>query len=428
MTSISMENKLKRKFTLVATLSVFVVLVIVLGIINIISFANVKKEVYAILNYIAENEGVLPFAENEEAILDRNNNRSQSIFLFTKEYSISEEGKYEVRYFSATTDKEGNVVSLDTSHIAAVTDMEAGVYAKLAVRSPLSKEIVKKGYYDYGVMRKKLKNGYLVIFVDCTRQISNVYVTMKFSIYIGITALLLFFIVLSILAKRAIAPIINNMEAQKQFITNASHELKTPLAVIKANTEVIEMLDGKNEWTESTSKQVTRLTELIGQLVTLSKLQEKDAVKLTDVDFTKEVKDVCQDFNTVASQESKKFESEIAEGVRCNADEKGLHELISILIDNATKYCDSEGTVKVTLVKRGKTGGVLTVSNSYKNGEGVDYDKFFERFYREEKSHNQEEKKGYGIGLSMAQNLTELFRGKIKAAYKDGVIRFIVTL
>ena len=426
-----MEKKIKKKFIAVATISIFTVLLIVLGIIDIISVANVRKEVFLVLKYIADNSGTIPYdtVEEDEDGDDRNRPFLTEISLFEKEFSITQEGKYEVRYFTAVSDESGIVKSLDMNHIAAVSQSDAALYTVQAVLSPVSKDIIRKGTSHYAYLRRKLKSGgYMVIFIDCSRQVSSVYATVKFSLYIGLACMVLFFIIVSIFAGYAMAPIINNMESQKQFITNASHELKTPLAVIRANTEVMEMVEGKSEWTESTKKQIQRMSELISQLITLSKLQEKDAVKLVEVDFTKETKDVTGDFKTVVENDGKHFSTKIAEGVKCHADEKGLHELISILLDNAAKYCDEGGDVSVTLTKRGKLGGILTVANSYKEGEGIDYERFFERFYREDSSHNQESKKGYGIGLSMAQNLTEMFRGRISAKYHDGMIYFIVTL
>ncbi len=424
-----MEKKIKKKFIAVATISIFTVLLIVLGIIDLISVANVRKEVFSVLKYIADNSGTIPYDTVEEDDEDDRKPFLTDLSLFEKEFSITQEGKYEVRYFTAISDESGIVKSLDMNHIAAVSHSDAAVYTVQAVLSPVSRDIIRKGTSHYAYLRRKLKSGgYMVIFMDCSRQVSTVYATVKFSLYIGLACMVLFFIIVNIFAGYAMAPIINNMESQKQFITNASHELKTPLAVIRANTEVMEMVEGKSEWTESTKKQIQRMTELISQLITLSKLQEKDAVKLVEVDFTKEAKEVAGDFKTVVENDGKHFAANIAEGVKCHADEKGLHELISILLDNAAKYCDEEGEVSVTLVKHGKQGGILTVANSYKEGEGINYEKFFERFYREDSSHNQESKKGYGIGLSMAQNLTEMFRGRIGAKYNNGMIYFIVTL
>ena len=243
-----MEKKIKKKFIAVATISIFTVLLIVLGIIDVISVANVRKEVFSVLKYIADNSGTIPYDTIEDDEDDRKPFLTD-ISLFEKEFSITQEGKYEVRFFTAVADESGIVQSLDMNHIAAVSQSDAALYTVQAVLSPVSKDILRKGTSHYAYLRRKLKGGgYMVIFMDCSRQVSTVYATVKFSLYIGLACMVLFFIIVSIFAGYAMAPIINNMESQKQFITNASHELKTPLAVIRANTEVMEMVEGKSEW------------------------------------------------------------------------------------------------------------------------------------------------------------------------------------
>ena len=199
-------------------------------------------------------------------------------------------------------------------------------------------------------MKARQSDGtFKIIIMDCTRNLSIVNFFMRFSFYIGALSVLLLTLLLSIFARKAVQPMVRNMEAQKQFITNASHELKTPLAVISANTEVIEMMSGKNEWTESTIKQVNRMSELISQLVVLSKLEEREDLVLSDVDFSHEARSVVESFTTVAETQGKTLEAEIADNVHVKADEKGVHELVNILLDNAVKYCDDGGQVKLTL-------------------------------------------------------------------------------
>ena len=140
--------------------------------------------------------------------------------------------------------------------------------------------------------------------------------------------------------------------------------------------------------------------------------------------MTDEVNKVIDDFKTVAETQGYSFTSNVDEGAVIKADEKGIHELINILIDNAIKYCDENGKVEVKLNKKGKNVNLI-VSNDYAEGEGQDYKRFFDRFYRADLSHNSE-KKGFGIGLSMAQHFTEMFKGKIGVHYKNGMITFTV--
>ena len=186
------------------------------------------------------------------------------------------------------------------------------------------------------------------------------------------------------------------------------------------------MINGKSEWTDSTVKQVSRLSELISQLVVLSRLEEKQDIVLSDVDMSAETKSVMESFKSIAETQGITLKTDIADDIHVQADQKGLRELVNILMDNAVKYCDENGTVDVSLSKKGKNA-MFIVSNDYAAGEGVDYKQFFERFYREDKSHNSE-KQGYGIGLSMAESLVRMFKGKISVNYKKPVISFTVIL
>lgn len=225
---------------------------------------------------------------------------------------------------------------------------------------------------------------------------------------------------------------IENSRRQQSFITNASHELKTPLAVIRSNTELMEMLDGPSEWTASTLKQVDRLDSLIQNLVMIARSQEQEnSREAAEIDVSALVKDTAEPFAAVAANDQKAFSMDLEPDVRIVANESSIQTLTGVLVDNAIKYCDENGsvTVRTSSDKKGRTA-VIQVSNSYAEGRTVDYSRFFERFYREDESHHTEsgEKKGFGIGLSIAQNICSLYHGDIAAGWKDGQITFTCRL
>ncbi len=409
-----MIQKLKWKFIGVASASALVVLILVLGAVNIISYRNVMSEAYETLEILVQHSGEIPEPDDSENIIK------------AKDLDITPETKYETRYFSIHLEN-GKVTKFDNSHIAAVDVGDLAEFKKIAKSNTREKGILSWDGYSYAYMKKDGKNGIRdVFFLDCTKRIETVHNLVKFSAYIGAISMMLLALVLSIFSRKAISPIAKNMQAQKQFITNASHELKTPLAVISANTEVMEMMNGKSEWTESNKRQINRMSGLVSQLVILSKLEERQDIILAEVNFSHEASDVVESFQAVAETEGKKIESKIAPDIKINADEKGAREIVSILVDNAVKYCDDNGTVTVILERKGKNA-VLSVTNSYEEGKNVDYSRFFERFYREDQSHNNA-KKGFGIGLSMADSLVKMFKGKITAGYKDGKITFTVVI
>ena len=262
--------------------------------------------------------------------------------------------------------------------------------------------------------------------MDCTRDMAIIQDFIQDSIELGLVCIILYIIILAILSKLAIKPFIRNMENQKRFITNAGHELKTPIAIISANTEAIELINGKNQWTENILKQIQRLSKLINELITLSKMSEYSTENLcfTSTNFSEITIEVAKSFQQMATDQEKSLKYQVKPDVSILSEYKYLYELVNILIDNAVKYCDDNGLVEVKLSQSKKTV-TLSVTNDYIDGKNIDYSRFFERFYREDTSHSSE-KAGYGIGLSIAEELVKLLKGTIKVSYNKGKITFIV--
>lgn len=268
-----------------------------------------------------------------------------------------------------------------------------------------------------------------IIFLNYTeirswqRQLRNL------STAVALLALLVFWLIVVSLSRRAIEPTVRTMENQKRFITNASHELKTPVAIISADAEVLEMMNGENEWTQSIINQSKRLNDLISALVRLTKAGESQRFELTDVDISQVASDAAASFRPVIEQHGLTLDTRIDEGIAAKAEPQSITEIVNILLDNSAKYCDEGGTVTISAASRGglRSGATLTVSNDYKAGEGQDYSRFFERFYRADESHNSK-KEGFGIGLAMAKELVTRMNGTLTVDWRDGRIAFTVTL
>ncbi|MBR6173820.1 MAG: HAMP domain-containing histidine kinase [Eubacterium sp.] len=408
-----MIRKLRKKFIMISTFSVIAVLVFVLGGINMVNYYNARVEIFSVLTMISESGGVVP-----ETLYYR------SIF---GEAILTQETVYSLRFFSAYVAEDGTVHNLNREQVTFIREKEAQDLLQKALKAKKEEGFLRNDSQIFAYQRTESTDGKRSFYVimDCTRQLRSTNMFLMFSIWTGIIAILLLFLLLTWFSRRAVAPMVRNMEAQKQFITNASHELKTPLAIISANTEVIEMTEGRNEWTESTMEQVSRMSELISHLITLSRLQEKEEIEITQVDFSAVTDKIAEEFRVLAEKDGKEYETRITEGRMVKANETALRELVSILCDNAVKYCTEGGMIRVTLEGKGH-GTILTVSNTYPEKEDMDYSRFFERFYREDESHNSE-KKGFGIGLSMAEKFVEMFHGKISVHYKDGMIHFVVS-
>ncbi len=339
---------------------------------------------------------------------------------------FSPEFHYSARYFTATFTEEGEIKELRTTHINELTPEEVSLVARAAYRLGLRYGRLGYYYFKRGI---NSSGDTMIVLLNCAAQINSNARILNISLLIGAVGLIITFLLVYIFSHRVVQPEIENIRKQKQFITNASHELKTPLAVIRANTEIEEMMNGESEWTQSTMRQVDRLDGLVQNLVMISRAAEReDRSIMVEIDVTKNVEESVNPYRSLAQQDRKELILNLQRDVRMVADESKIRQLTTLLVDNAFKYCDNEGSIKVSLdtVKKGKTVR-LTVSNSFAEGANVDYSRFFERFYREDESHNVD-KGGYGIGLSIAESICQQYGGSIQVSWKNGEIFFTCLL
>ena len=407
---------LKRKFILISMVSFVLVMLITGSMVNISYELAMRSQMREVLDDLVKNEGVLPEMDQSQA--SRNSEVQDHRFF-------EEEARRGMRYFSVIFDAENETPEVNIRQAFMLNEDEAIEYA----RAVLEKRFHFGRYQSYYYKTAELSDGRMIaVFVNNELQLQIRTAVIRYTVLICGAGVLITFLVVWLLSNRAIRSEIENAQRQKEFITNASHELKTPLAVIRANTELSEMMNGENEWTQSTLRQVEHMNGLIQNLVMISKAAEKeDRSAMGVIDVSKAVRETVEPFTSLAVQDKKELVRTIEENVTLRADESKIRQLTSILIDNAFKYCDAQGKIEVSLTtqKKGKLV-CLTVSNSYKEGEKTDYNRFFERFYRKDESH--ENQSGYGIGLSMAESICSQYGGRIRAEWKDGMISFICQL
>jgi len=413
-----MIHRLRRKFLILAFAAVILILAGALGLINGITYMKMRAEVNTLLSAIVQNDGIMP---------SHHPGTSTESWLGDSEwYNDTPEFAHQTRYFSAVLDNGNKVSRLNLSNIAAFDERQAQEIARSLADGSQPRGLFKNNRASYCFsVTDRAGGGKLVVVMDCTRDVGAVEAFVRYSLRFGLVCVILYLLVLAFLSNYAIRPFVENMENQKRFITNAGHELKTPVAIISANAEALELISGKSQWTDNILVQVKRVTRLINELIMLAKMGEKNQkqLKLEMTDISQCFHDAVQAFAPVVEGEKKHLELQIPEGIEAETDPKYLYEIFTIFVDNAAKYCDDGGTIKAVLEPHGKKGFKALVSNDYKNGKEQDYTHFFERFYRGDESHNSQ-KAGYGIGLSMAQEATRLLGGKIQVEYKDGVITF----
>ena len=338
----------------------------------------------------------------------------------------SPELRYESRFFSVSMTLEGEIKATRTDRISAIDSETAADMAREIYNS--GKVIGFSGDYRFRKTVNPKNDTILIIFYDCGRSLSNVRSFLFISLAISLICLLLVYILIAISSKAVIRPAAEAYEKQRQFITDAGHELKTPLAIINADADVLEMElggDGEeessNEWLEDIRKQTSRLTELTGSLIYLAKTEEGTKEAFTFVDFP--VSDVIaqevDSFKAPAQAQGKSLDIKIEENLSMNGDQKAIRQLVDIFLDNAIKYSPEGSAINIKLKKSGRFIG-LTVTNSTKTPVTKEHTKhMFDRFYRADESRNSSTG-GYGIGLSIAKSIVEVHKGKISANSQDG--------
>lgn len=408
-----MINRLRRQFILSAAVAVLVVLYSLVGVIN----GTMRGLVYVQTNRVLD---ALSAWESGDWSKTSDDQHPVAGTMLANQF------------FRVRLDKDGNIVSSDLGHISQLEDTDAAtILAKLDLTKTRGRVILldvdSVSHYAYRIVDISDSSETAIIFLDVTTADTMTLQLLTASVLVGAVSFVAFLVILAALSRRAVRPVIANIENQKRFITNAGHELKTPLSIISANTELLEAMNGESEWTRSILCQVDRLSELIRDLITLSKVSEQEKLELRPIPLSPLVEGAAADFLPLVEQQGKHLGIQVTPGLTVEGEERFLRELVSILLDNAVKYCDADGLIQVTLAPRGKVVE-LEVSNDYAAGEGLDYSRFFERFYQQEQSHNSTSSGGFGIGLSMAQELVRVMRGKIKVHYANGRISFRVTL
>ncbi len=413
-----MFRRLRLQFIVVATIAVSIMLISIIGILNASKYATSEKKINKILDLLSKNNGVLPDEEVVEKILGRKTNPDIIV---------------QYRYFSAYVDSTNKVITMNTEHIANLSETDVIFYIRkiLSGKNRYGNFTTTDGQKFAYKLSLHEDDSKLIVVLDTTSYIEDRADLIDTSVFIFFSNLVFFIIIFVIFSGKVMMPFMENYRNQKAFITNAGHELKTPLAIISANNELCEMIGGENEWTKSTKEQVERMTDLINRLVVLARFEEKSEEKSDvsekNINFSDIVTKSANSFKSMAIKGGKNFESNIQKNLCISGDDGAIYELVNILIDNANKYCDDGGTVGVGLLQHGITfkKAKLVVYNTYKSGKGVDYSRFFERFYREDKSHNSSVS-GYGVGLSIAGNIVKRHKGKIHISYKNDTIYFNV--
>ena len=434
-----MIRKLRMRLILLTMLAVLLVMVILIGGINVSNYRQVVSESDDILELLMRNGGTFeehgrgkgpkeglppkPGMNGDDTqtdiettiIVDDDFRSGKRSFMWLREDRIdSPELAYETRYFTVLFDESENAVLVDTGRISAVSESEAVEYAAKALDRKGSSGFI--GDYRYLVGEPDENNCHMVIFRDCGIGLQNFRNFRNISIFVSLLCLIGVGILVFLASGRIIRPVAESYEKQKRFITDAGHEIKTPLAIITADAEVLEMEQSESEWISDIKAQTKRLSELTQDLISLSKMEETSTVlEMKDLDLSALLKSQTGSFGAVATASNKTISSNIEDGIHIQGDKKSIESLLSIVLDNAVKYCPENGHIDVSATRYKKGARIEVTNDTSETLSAEECKNMFERFYRTDASRNSETG-GHGIGLSMAKAIVSKHKGRITAA------------
>ncbi len=326
----------------------------------------------------------------------------------------SKEMQFSTRFFAVHCDLNGNVLSTTRDYIASVSESQAAEYAQGVLAGKDDSGYI--GEYRYAMTATDSE--VVIVFVNSARELQMVRYVILISAMVAMVTLLLIFALVILLSKRAILPYIRNLEMQKRFITDAGHEIKTPLTSIATSADVLAMEHENDEWVENIQKQSVRLTKLVNNLVTLSHLDEATPFpEKTVFSLSEAAWEASEPFASMAKAKGKEFVQEIQENLEINGDKNAVQQMISILLDNALRYSDDCGKIRFEVCGKNKHC-CISVYNTCAPIRKEDLAHLFDRFYRPDQSRSTHTG-GTGIGLSIAKATAEGHGGKITVKAPD---------
>ncbi|MFR7907434.1 MAG: sensor histidine kinase [Oscillospiraceae bacterium] len=291
---------------------------------------------------------------------------------------------------------------------------------------------IDKNKYRYLLKYNPPKNNYSIVFLDRTLEISTINrLLFIFIIITGIGLIFIFFISI-LLANWTIKPVAKAWDQQKQFIADASHELKTPLTVISTNTDVIlsnsnDTVESQSKWLNYIKNETIRMTKLVNSLLYIAKYDANETkILLKKINLSNIISSICLQYEPLIYENNKKLITNIDNNITIMGDEDKIKQLLNILMDNALKYSLNNGIIKISLKKNKQSNVYITVSNSSETINKEQLNKIFDRFFRIDSSRNRKTG-GSGLGLNIAKSIVEIHKGSINVMNKDNITSFIIT-
>ena len=398
-----MLNKLKRKFLIIGTIFMFLLMTVLVSIMNIVNYREVTADADAVLDVLSESDALF--------LSDRDFPASP----FDIPSGMSPEVPYESRYFGVQISASGQSVQFYLSRIVSVDADSAADY----IQTALNRNATRAFIGDFRYVKTTDDTGTKIIFLDCGRKLDSFKSFLWISVIVGLIGCLVAFVAFYFAAGKIVSPIAESYEKQKRFISDAGHEIKTPLTIINANVDLLEA-DGEKEELDDIRTQTKRLTELTNNLIMLSKMEETEhAITKIEFPLSDLISETVASFRAPAASRGLEIQTDITPDLTMNGSPDMIRQLVSVLLDNAAKYSPDNGKIAVNLSAHRKNALLSVENTSMENLNAEELNHVFDRFYRTDQSRNSETG-GHGIGLSIAKAITEAHGGSILAETQTG--------
>jgi signal transduction histidine kinase len=408
-----MIRRLKGKFLVVILGILILVFMIFVVSINLISAFSNRKQAREFLQAMAKMDGIRPpdFEEQPDFPPPQNLPQDNPVFLL-------------MNFYGARLDHNNHPIRFINEHSTLYSEKEIEVLIKQVLAADQTFDSIAEQFY----LVETKEYGKLVLFMDNRVGAANASRLLQISLLISGVSIIFLYMVSMLLTHWMLKPVQETFDHQKQFISDASHELKTPLSVIAANADVLEREQGQSKWLGYIKAEIMRMNKLVEQFLTLAKLEDQQAALVfSEVNFGECILSVLLPFESRAFEENIDLCYEVSQSCFVKGDEDSLKQLAAILIENAFKYCEQNGTIKVELLQTGNSVQFFV----FNTGKWISEDEkklIFQRFYRADRSRSS--KKGsYGLGLSIADAIVKNHRGVIWVESEEGYgTKFIVQL
>lgn len=404
-----MIYRLRRKFIWICTLSFLGVFAALLLGIYLTTYIQTTRSLDDLADIVSENNGQFPDFQPPNSQED------------PRPAEQDPEAPFTTRFFTVSFDGSGNAAT-NVGSIASVSREEAAALGREALAENKSRGWV--GEYRYKVWQNGEETAVVCVSGGMMLDANRAFLTAACFVFgAGSLAALLLVVLLS---QRAVRPVAESHQRQRQFVTDASHELKTPLTLLQANLDILEGETGENPWLSDMKEETATMSGLVRQLVDLARLDEEAPLQAEVFDLAQAVWDTASSFLPAAERQGKSLSLAGPASLLWRGDEAAIRQLVSTLLDNAVKYCDPGGAIQVGL-SGGKRHPVLTVDNDCQNVDSLPLPRLFDRFYRASAARTYGS--GFGVGLSIAKGIAQRHGGDISALKPSpGVIRFRVKL